>query len=487
MFGNSHSDSPLVTVYVPCRNYGRYLEKAVASVHAQLYRNWELYIIDEASTDETPVVCERLRAVAPDRIHVITHTTPQGLQKTANTVLNLTRGRYIMRLDADDWLDEAALLLMVAKLESDPKLGLVYGNYFYASEDGKVLGMEHRYRLGSEDTVGHLPPHGACTMVRTRVLKAVGGYSEDVDAQDGWELWYKLINRVQAANLEAPLFYYRQHDASLSRDSSRLLAARAKIFGKLRQQMEGSYRLSCLAVIGVRESYPGFEGVPYQMIGRRSLLQRAVESATGAAGVTEVIVTSGSQSVLDYAESLERDGLVGAHMRVLRPATWESGHLPVVEVLRHASEAYKRKYAAYPDAVVFLSAHAPLRRAEHVEKGLNILRVTCSDSVVSVTEEREPVFTHGASGLQLLNPGRFQNLTYDRERLYRFNGAFLGVWWDVVAANSIFGEQVGYFEMSAEDSFQIKRPDDLKRLRDIEESDNSSIASTSGKTAGLAQ
>ncbi|KAA5597158.1 glycosyltransferase family 2 protein [Blastochloris sulfoviridis] len=459
------ADPPLVTLYVPCRNYGRFLEQAIRSIHAQLYPHWELFIIDEASEDETPIVAERLRSECPDRIHVITHAAPRGLQKTANSVLEKARGRYIMRLDADDWLDESALLLMVAKLESEPAIGLVYGNYFYTDPDGRVLGMERRYKLGQEDVVGHLPPHGACTMVRTRALKAVGGYSEDVDAQDGWELWYKLMNRVKAVSLDAPLFYYRQHGASLSRDSNRLLTARARIFGKLRQQMEGSYKPSCLAVIAVKESYPGFEDVPYQEVGGQSLLQHALGAAQGAAGVTDVMISTTSPNVLDYARRLEDTGTIGPYMQTLRSESAPAAPLPIQAILQHAGEAYRAERGSYPDAVAFLSIHAPLRRREHVEKGIDILRITCSDSVVSVTEEREPIFAHGPQGLKLLNPGRMQNLTYDRERLYRFNGAFLALWWEVLGDADIFGETIAYMEMSAEDSVQVKRPSDLALLR----------------------
>ena len=58
-------------------------------------------------------------------------------------------------------------------------------------------------------------PHGACTMFRTRALKNVGGYSEDANAQDGWDLWYKLAERIGAINIQTPVFYYRQHGKSM--------------------------------------------------------------------------------------------------------------------------------------------------------------------------------------------------------------------------------------------------------------------------------
>jgi hypothetical protein len=106
--------------------------------------------------------------------------------------------------------------------------------------------------------------------------------------------------------------------------------------------------------------------------------------------------------------------------------------------------------------MLFLSIHALNRRAEHIEKAINVLRITDSDSVVSVKEERDPIFSHGPSGLKLLNPGRFQDLAYDRERLYSFNGAIIGIWWEILMENTLLGDTISYIEMSGEDGFSIQ-------------------------------
>jgi len=450
-------EQPLVTVYIPCRNYGRFLSQCVESVLAQLYTEWELIIIDEASEDESAAIAENLRLRAPEQITVVRNPEPVGLQKIANRVLGLANGKYMMRLDADDWLDEGALLLMVGKLEATPDVGLVYGNYFYTTADGELIGMERRHRLGVEDRAGHLPPHGACTLFRARALKAVGGYSEDINAQDGWELWYKLVNRVGAVSLDVPVFYYRQHDTSLSRDHQRLLTARSQIFARIGNGLEGGYKPTFAAVIPVRESYPRFEGVPYREYDGVTLLERAILSATEANGVTQVIVSSQSERVLEFAARLESEGRVPAHARLLREEpTGQTMKPPLRDIMLQAGQFYHESTGTYPDAVGFLSIHAVNRRAEHLDKAIHVLRITESDSVVSVQEEREPVFSHGAEGLNLLNPGRFQDLTYDRERLYAFNGAVLATWWDVLQEENLLGERIGYIEMTSEDSLQIK-------------------------------
>ena len=105
---------------------------------------------------------------------------------------------------------------------------------------------------------------------------------------------------------------------------------------------------------------------------------------------------------------------------------------------------------------MFLSLHAINRNYEHIDNALNVLRITESDSVVSVQEEREPMFNYGKNGLQIINKGRFQDLTFDKERLYRFNGSLIATWWEVLKEDSLFGKKIAHIEMSNLDSLQIK-------------------------------
>lgn len=451
------SSAPLVTVYVPCRNYGRFLRQCVESVFGQLYTHWELLIIDEGSIDETEEVGQELARMLPENVTFIRHTQAVGLQKLANMILRRAKGKYMMRLDADDWLDESALLVMVSKLESSPEIGMVYGNYFYVSSDGTVLGMERRNKLGHEDKVGYLPPHGACTMFRTRSLKAVGGYSEDVNAQDGWELWYKLNSRIGSSSLDTPLFYYRQHEAALTRNHRRLLDARSQIFEKIAANLDGDYKPVAIAVVPVRESYPGFEGVPYRTFNGTSLLERAIISATSAGTISHVLVASQSSTVLEFAAKLEATGKVPAHLRYLRPmADRRDGSVPIKDILIGAGKYFSELTGSPPDILAYLSLHAVHRRNTHINNAINVLRINESDSVVSVHEEREPMFRLGKTGLDLLNPGRFDGLSFDREKLFHFNGSIIATWWEILQANDLLGENISFIEMSSEDSYQVK-------------------------------
>lgn len=461
-----HISNPLVTIYIPSRNYGMYLSQAIQSVVDQVYTNWELIIIDESSEDDSLSIAKKFQKAHPDKINIIKNNVPIGLQKIANKVLGMAKGKYMIRLDADDWFDESAILLLVNKLELNTNSGMVYGNYYYTDQTGKVLDVEFRHRLGDEDQAGQLPAHGACTLFRVRALKSAGGYTESINAQDGWELWYKLVDRIGAINIQAPIFYYRQHIKSLSTDNKRLLNARSKIFEKIADKLEGDYKPTVVAVIPIKESYPNFEEVPFQKINNdTTMLEHAINQTFKSEKIDALFVSSESDKVLSFSERLEKNGKVPKHIRLKREE-YKSKGIPIKNFLRQAGDKYFLENGVYPDIMLYLSLHAVNRNFQHLDSAINILRITESDSIVSVLEEREPMFSYGQSGLELINPGRFQDLTFDKERLYKFNGSLIGVWWEILASDSMFGEKISYFEMTQEDSLQITNQsmlDDYKK------------------------
>ncbi len=457
------NSQPLVTVYIPSRNYSKYLDNAIQSVIHQVYTNWELFIIDEGSTDKTESIAKKYTLKYPEKIFFIKNKKPIGLQKVANHILGISNGKYMIRLDADDWFSEIALITLVNKIESTDDASIVYGNYFYTNSDGKILGVETRNKFGKEDKHGQIPPHGACTLFETRSLKSNGGYIENVDAQDGWDLWFKLFKKVGAVNIDQPVFYYRQHQLSLSKDENRLLKAREKIFEKLASKLHGDYRPTVLAVIPVKESYPKFTKVPYRKFNGESILSLAINNALKSDKIDELVVYSASKDVLNYSEELERNKMVPKHLRLLRKKNKTQNNIPVIDFMKTSAQLFYNKKGEYPDIVIYLSLHAVKRRKSHIDNALNVLLLSESDSVVSVQEEREPMFKFGVSGLELINPGRFKNLSFDKEKLYRFNGSLIATWWDLLEKESLFGIKTSYIEMSSKDSLQIKDSSQLDK------------------------
>jgi hypothetical protein len=121
---------PLVSIGVPTYNRAAGLERAVASVLAQTYDDWELLISDNASSDTTPQVARRL-ADSDERITLVSHPFNMGPTGNFNHVLTGRRGEYVLILADDDWLSPNYLEECVAALEREPDLALAVGADVY--------------------------------------------------------------------------------------------------------------------------------------------------------------------------------------------------------------------------------------------------------------------------------------------------------------------------------------------------------------------
>lgn len=439
-----------VTVYVTSRNYGRFLEQCLGSVVTQTFRDWELIIFDEASSDDTLSIAQAFAARDPQRIRVVANEQPKGLRHCANVAIEMARGEYIIRLDGDDYFDENALLVLASYLNANMHIGLVYPNWTYISEIGDNLGVERRKRVGAESAVPDLPAHGACTMVRKRALKLIGGYDEQFDSQDGHELWMKLLARFGVGNVETPLFYYRQHDSSMSRDEGRLLASRRRIKRQVAANSTGSIRPRVAAVVPAKNTYPDQPNLLLSPLAGKPLIDHTLDSIAESGLFDVVIVTTDDEAVRAHCE--QRGEVIAFH----RPASQAHGEARLAEVVHEAVVHLENDRQVYPDVVAVLTPHTPLRQASHIQEALDTLFIYPVDRVISTYEDLELHFKHGMNGMEPLNPGMLNKLRYEREALFVANNAVHVLWRDALTLESMHHGRIGHIVMSREDGLNVK-------------------------------
>ena len=450
----------LVTVYVTCRNYGQFAKQALESLACQTFRDFEVLFIDDASSDASVAIGESFGA-KDSRFRVIQNEEQRGLQYCANLALREARGKYIIRLDADDWFDPNALLVMTHFLESHEDVALVFPNYYYVDQEGGYLGLERRRQLGVESNLLDLPAHGACTMVRKRVLKSVGGYDEVHKAQDGYELWLKIARSHKVASIETPLFYYRQHSSSLSTNESRILTARSAIKRAKVERMEaGPVKPRVVAIIPAKNSYSQIPNVVLRGLSKKPLIQHTLDTAVEADCFDHIFVTTDDPQVVSYCEQME-----GIEAR-LRPSILSNVDRRLAEVV-HDAVLYLEDVGVHPDIVCVLSVHCPLRTVEDIHHAIDTLKVFDSDSVVSVYEDLDLHLKYGKFGLETLNPGAWRQLRLEREALFAFNGALTVCWRDCVGEDDFHGQRVSHVTMPRDRSVQIKRESDFRMIESL--------------------
>ena len=219
----------LISIYITNHNYGKYIRQSIESVLNQTYQEIELLIIDDGSTDNSKDVISNY--TRHDKVQ-IKYQKRKGLNVCNNIALKNAKGRYMIRLDADDYLMTDAIEKMVRVLDENQSCALVFPDYHLVDSDGMIIRTVFRHDFNDNVTLFDLPAHGACTMIRKSVLDIISGYDEEFDRQDGYDLWLKVIHKYKIKNINTPLFCYRQHNSNLTKNDTELLRTRAKIKAK---------------------------------------------------------------------------------------------------------------------------------------------------------------------------------------------------------------------------------------------------------------
>ena len=170
----SEKNIPLVSVYIVNHNYGEYLETAIESVLSQTLKNFEIIFIDNGSSDDSK---ERVKKYFENKKIKFIFQKNLGLNAANNVALKFSKGKYLIRLDADDYFDKNALEILSSKLERDKNIGLVFPDYYTVDKEGEIIDMIRRHDF-SEVTLLDQPAHGACSMLRREILLALDGYDE---------------------------------------------------------------------------------------------------------------------------------------------------------------------------------------------------------------------------------------------------------------------------------------------------------------------
>jgi glycosyltransferase involved in cell wall biosynthesis len=205
--------SPRVTVVVPCFNYGRYLTDAVESVLAQTYRDFELLIVNDGSTDDSKQVAERLIAAHPDApIRLIDQPNSGQPAYPRNNGIGEARGEYVLCLDADDRISENFLELTVPVLDARPRVAIAYPDQ--QNFDGDDRFEPHPpFRRELLPRFNYIPP---ASLFRRAVWEEVGGFRTNVRGYEDWNFWLSCIQAGhEAQHVPQALWHYRIHEGSL--------------------------------------------------------------------------------------------------------------------------------------------------------------------------------------------------------------------------------------------------------------------------------
>jgi glycosyltransferase involved in cell wall biosynthesis len=193
-------DFSMISIICLCYNHARYIREALESVFKQTYTNWELYVVDDASTDNSVEVIQAFLAEkqgCSQTIRFIQNTENQGNCKSFNLAYRQTVGKYIIDLAGDDVFLPTRLESQARLLDSLPAhYGVVFSNAYHINEKGAILHPHHTEgeQVPTGDIYASLfQKYFICTptmLVRRQVLEDLGGYDETLSYED-FDFWVR--------------------------------------------------------------------------------------------------------------------------------------------------------------------------------------------------------------------------------------------------------------------------------------------------------
>jgi glycosyltransferase involved in cell wall biosynthesis len=212
----------LISVILPVKDGERHICAAIESVLHQTYKNFELLIINDGSTDNT---LSLIGSFNDERIKIF-NTQSEGLVSALNLGLKQSKGEYIARMDADDICIPERFLIQVNILNKNEDIGVVCSDVEFIDENNKKLGDGKSVIKNQKQLIKGLtlksyskPIIHPSVMMRRSLLQTINGYRDYIAAEDR-DLWLRLSLHTKFFRISKPLLKYRITATGVSRSKN---------------------------------------------------------------------------------------------------------------------------------------------------------------------------------------------------------------------------------------------------------------------------
>lgn len=234
---------PLVSIIIPTYNHAQFLPDAVESVLSQTYSNWECIIVDDGSTDNTEEIVQNYLN-RDTRIKYLSLTRNRGLSAARNVGIKESEGKYLVFLDADDYISPTKIEKEVKVLENHPEVGWVYEKSLIIDEKSKqVIQRLPEMALKPNEK----PPEGRifykllgrnlmpvnAVMIEKKIVESVGLFDESLKSYEDWDLWLRVAVKYDIKFLNDTLAFVRFRPHSMQRDFITFYSNRIKVIRKI--------------------------------------------------------------------------------------------------------------------------------------------------------------------------------------------------------------------------------------------------------------
>lgn len=230
----------LISIVLPVYNGEKYLKESINSVLEQTYKNWELLILDDCSTDSSPLIAKEY--VSQDkRIHYYRNNNNLRLPSNLNKGFKLAKGDYLTWTSDDNRFKPTALEKMYYALKNNQNAQFVFASCRVINSEG----MEIEYIMVDDKVKKQIVGHnvvGACFMYTRKAYEEVGEYDPEFTLVEDYDYWQRIYAKFNAVVIKDILYDYRWHDNALTstmkkdafnKTLEKMLLKNRPLFGKI--------------------------------------------------------------------------------------------------------------------------------------------------------------------------------------------------------------------------------------------------------------
>ena len=203
-------EDKLVSIVLPTYNGSKYIRQSIDSCLNQTYKNLELIVVDDCSSDNTGDI---VKSYSDARVIYIRNEKNLKLPSSLNVGFKKSKGSYLTWTSDDNYYAPNAIEEMLSALEPNSKTGLVYANYYLINEAGEAV---RQMKVARPAVLQRYNCIGACFLYRRAAYEKVGDYDPDFFLAEDYEYWLRIKKQFKIQKINKFLYYYRLHKNSLS-------------------------------------------------------------------------------------------------------------------------------------------------------------------------------------------------------------------------------------------------------------------------------
>ena len=211
------------------------------------------------------------------------------------------------------------------------------------------------------------------------VLLKINGYDESITRQDGYELWLRFIKNFEVNNINIPIFYYRQHYKSLTKDEKKLLNTRAQILESHASKYSNKRNKKFFAIVPIRGSELDSRSQPFIKLNGKNLIDYTLEELIKSQNLSKIIITTPSEEIISYIK-INYDN---TKIEVLKRSKDSSRiNVPLNQTVTECINSIEN--VELYDSFLFTSIETPFKRHELIDSAINTKIIFDVDSVIGL-------------------------------------------------------------------------------------------------------